>query len=123
MAVVYISGLMKAGTIRNTLVVAPASVLRSWENEACNVLTVCVPGAQIIVLSSTMSQKKRKSVLGEALHWYVTFSKTFLASRRQVSALVDFSPNFLDFFLGTASRQTLILLLPLMEWSARTPQP
>ena len=71
MAVVYITGLMKAGTIRNCLIVAPVSVLRSWEKEARNVLAACVPRIQIIVLSSDVSKQKRERLLDKALKRYV----------------------------------------------------
>lgn len=65
----YLGGLMKAAQIRNTLVVAPLSVLRSWEKEARNVLTVCVPSAKIQVISSDYEKSRRARMLQEALAW------------------------------------------------------
>jgi SNF2 family DNA or RNA helicase len=67
MTLAYLGGLMRAGTIRSALVVAPLSVLRAWENEAHKVLAMCVPTVQIQVLSSTMGASKRRRALEEAL--------------------------------------------------------
>ena len=61
---------MKAGTIRNALVVAPVSVLRSWEKEAANVVATCVSRVQIVVLTSQMSKSRRANLLQKALSRY-----------------------------------------------------
>lgn len=64
----FLGGLMRARTIRNALVVAPLSVLQSWEKEARVVISKsCVPRITIIVLSSEMAKKRRQRLLQEAL--------------------------------------------------------
>ena len=65
----YLGGLMRATTIRNALIVAPVSVLRSWEKEAQRVLKQCVPHCRIVVLTSNV--RNRSQVLQQALEWYV----------------------------------------------------
>ena len=65
----YVGGLMRARSIRNTLIVAPLSVLRSWEAEANKVLTKCVPRIRIIVISSETSKVYRNQSLQRALKW------------------------------------------------------
>ena len=55
----YLGGLLRAGTIRNALVIAPLSVLRSWEKEARNVLRQCVPSVKVTVLDSQLSRNRR----------------------------------------------------------------
>jgi SNF2 family DNA or RNA helicase len=62
-----LGGLMNAGTICNALVVAPKSVLRSWEREASKVLLACVPIAMVQVMSADHSPLQRKRILTEAL--------------------------------------------------------
>ncbi|CAJ1954584.1 unnamed protein product [Cylindrotheca closterium] len=62
----FIGGLMKAQTIRNCLVVAPVSVLRSWEREANKVAKACVPHLRIQVVSSAISKAVRFRRLQEA---------------------------------------------------------
>ena len=57
---------MRGGTIRNALVIAPLSVLRSWENESTKILPQCVANVRIHVLSSNVSGIERKRILGEA---------------------------------------------------------
>ena len=69
MTLAYLGGLMKAGSIRNALIVAPLSVLRSWEKEANDVLVSCVPAACIQVLSSDIGKSKRRNVIRGALEW------------------------------------------------------
>jgi len=73
MTLTYLGGLMKAGTIRNALIVAPLSVLRAWENEAAKVLTLSVPNVKVQVLSSDIAANRRLQALQEALEWYVPF--------------------------------------------------
>lgn len=62
-----LGGLMNTGTICNALVVAPKSVLRSWEREASKVLLSCVPIACIQVMSADHSPLQRKRILSDAL--------------------------------------------------------
>jgi SNF2 family DNA or RNA helicase len=54
----YLGGLMRAGSIRNALVVAPLSVLQSWRKEAQKILPQCVSSIRITVLHD-MSRAKR----------------------------------------------------------------
>lgn len=69
MTLSYLGGLMRAGTIRNALIIAPLSVLRSWEKEAFNVLKACVRDARVQVLSSDLSPYRRSQIIQEALEW------------------------------------------------------
>ena len=55
----YLGGLMRAGTIRNALVIAPLSVLRSWENTGRKILRQCVSSFKVTVVNSEMSRKRR----------------------------------------------------------------
>lgn len=55
----YLGGLMRAGTIRNALVIAPLSVLRSWENTGRKILRQCVSSFKVTVVNSDMSRKRR----------------------------------------------------------------
>jgi SNF2 family DNA or RNA helicase len=64
-----LGGLMRAKTIRNALVVAPLSVLRSWEREANAVAKACVPHIRIQVVSSDISKATRSRRLQDALEW------------------------------------------------------
>ena len=57
---------MKAKTIKKAIVVAPVSVLRSWENEANKILRLCI-GVKIQVLSSATSKYNRQKRLHQAL--------------------------------------------------------
>jgi hypothetical protein len=67
-SVAFLGGLMRAHTIRNALVVAPLSVLQSWEKEARLVMKkYCVPRITIIVLSSDVAKNRRRKLLQEAL--------------------------------------------------------
>jgi len=67
MTLTYLGGLMRAGVTRNSLIVAPVSVLQSWEKEARKVLAGCVPCVRIQKLSSDMTKKQRLRLLKEAL--------------------------------------------------------
>lgn len=61
---------MKAGSIRNALIVAPVSVLHSWEKEARDIIKRhCYPSVTITVASSDVGKKRRSSMLCDALHW------------------------------------------------------
>ena len=58
---------MRARTISNALIVAPLSVLRSWEREASKVVTQCVPSIRTISVSSSMNKVTRCRHLKTAL--------------------------------------------------------
>jgi hypothetical protein len=60
---------MRTRTIRNALIVAPVSVLRSWEKEANRVLRQCLDHVSIKVVSS--DQSNRTYAIGDALDWCV----------------------------------------------------
>lgn len=65
----FLGGMMKAQTIKNCLVVAPVSVLRSWEREANKVAKACVPHLRIQVVSSAITKAVRFRRLQEAQEW------------------------------------------------------
>ena len=60
---------MRARSIRNALIVAPVSVLRSWEREANIVVKMCVSNVCIKVISSDIARKTRQRLLESALEW------------------------------------------------------
>lgn len=62
---------MRSKTIKNALVVAPLSLLRSWEKEAYKVMRQCVPHVHIQVVSSDTTRRTRQRRIDEALEWYV----------------------------------------------------
>ena len=68
-----LGGLMRQRTVRNSLIIAPVSLLRTWEKEAIKIFKKfeCVPQVTIIVLGSNVAKLKRKRLLLEALEWYV----------------------------------------------------
>jgi SNF2 family DNA or RNA helicase len=59
---------MREKTIRNALIIAPVSVLRSWQNEANHVLRRCERRVVITVVSSDQQQRRRKKILRNALN-------------------------------------------------------
>lgn len=64
----YLGGLMKADTISSALIIAPVSILRSWEKEAQKVIQrSCVPHLDIRVVSSSMKRVDRQRVLRAAI--------------------------------------------------------
>lgn len=67
MALSYLGGLMKGGTISNALIIAPVSVLRSWEKETRKTILCCVRQAEIHVVSGDMRKEQRSSILRRAL--------------------------------------------------------
>jgi SNF2 family DNA or RNA helicase len=69
MALTLLGGLMRSKTIRNGLIVAPLSVLRSWETEATKVVKLCVPNITILVVSSDVGKAMRCKHLRTALTW------------------------------------------------------
>jgi SNF2 family DNA or RNA helicase len=64
----FLGGLMRTRTIKNAVIVAPMSVLRSWEKELKRVVLKCVANAEIRVLESSRSDQQRSSILSAALH-------------------------------------------------------
>lgn len=64
-----LGGLFRAKTIRNALVLAPLSVLESWEYEAREVFTICSPNVHIQVIHGDVSRGARYRHLHEALTW------------------------------------------------------
>ena len=68
MTLTLLGGLMREKTIRNALIIAPVSVLRSWEKEANNVLKRCERRVKISVVSSDQEPKRRRRNLKEALN-------------------------------------------------------
>jgi len=75
MTLSFLGGLFRAKTIRNALVVAPVSVLRSWEKESYKILKTlkcCAAPVRIQVVSSEgMTVLQRSRALRRALEWYV----------------------------------------------------
>jgi hypothetical protein len=69
MTLTLLGGLMRTKTIRNALIVAPLSVLRSWEKEAEKVVRRCVPKVRICVVSSDVGKATRCKRLCAALEW------------------------------------------------------
>jgi hypothetical protein len=69
MALTFLGGMLRTKTIRNALIVAPLSVLRSWETEAEKVLKLCVPHVIINVVSSDIGKATRFKRLRTALQW------------------------------------------------------
>jgi SNF2 family DNA or RNA helicase len=65
----FLGGLMRARTIRNAVILAPLSVLRSWEKEASHVVKSCVNTISIEVVSSDISKRRRQQILRSALEW------------------------------------------------------
>ena len=59
----YLGGLMRAGTIQNALIIAPLSVLRSWEKEAWKILRLCVPSIKVTVFNSEVSKIRRMEII------------------------------------------------------------
>eukprot|EP00934_Nitzschia_sp_Nitz4_P000501 Nitzschia sp. Nitz4//scaffold174_size87051//2661//6007//NITZ4_005097-RA/size87051-augustus-gene-0.66-mRNA-1//-1//CDS//3329538836//501//frame0 len=62
-----LGGLMRARTIKNALVVAPLSVLRSWEREAHKVLAQCLTSVNIQVIGSDTGKGTRQNRLYQAM--------------------------------------------------------
>jgi SNF2 family DNA or RNA helicase len=69
MTVCFLGGLFRSRTIKNALIVAPLSVLRSWENEAKKVVTKCSQHAKIQVISSELKPTKRIRMIRDAIRW------------------------------------------------------
>lgn len=69
MALTLVGGLMAAHSIRNALIVAPLSVLRSWETEAGKVVRQCLPKVNVEVVSSDIGKPTRCKRLRAALEW------------------------------------------------------
>ena len=58
---------MRTQTIKNAVIVAPKSVLRSWEKELNRVVLKCVAKTDIRVLDSNQSEQQRRRLLTAAL--------------------------------------------------------
>jgi SNF2 family DNA or RNA helicase len=58
-----IGGLMRANSIQTALVIAPLSVLQSWETTARNILRQCLPSIKVTVLNSDISQYRRQDII------------------------------------------------------------
>lgn len=70
MVLTYLGGMLRSHTIRNALIIAPKSVLRSWESEARQIIkNCCVPSLRIKVIASEQSRNQRFGALQEALEW------------------------------------------------------
>ena len=67
----FLGGLMRARTIRNAIIVAPMSVLRSWEKEIDVVIrkSSCVPDIVVSVILSSKSKAQRQRIVDSALLW------------------------------------------------------
>jgi len=67
----YLGGLMRQKTIRNALIVAPVSLLRTWQKEAQVVMkkSGCVPSVTVSVLGSDVSKSRRMHQIRMALGW------------------------------------------------------
>lgn len=65
----FLGGMMRARTIRNTIILAPLSVLRSWEKEAQNVIKMCVSNVCIKVVSGDIKKTSRQRIFRAALEW------------------------------------------------------
>jgi SNF2 family DNA or RNA helicase len=67
MACTFIGGLMRSGVIRNALIVAPMSVLRSWEKTSVELISQCIPKVNIQVVSGGMSRNQRSFAIQKHL--------------------------------------------------------
>jgi len=66
MTLTFLCALMQTRTIRNALIVAPLSVLRSWQNESYKVFGSSV---SIEMVLSSDSKHHRQIALRNALRW------------------------------------------------------
>ena len=64
-----LGGLIRTKTIKNALIVAPKSLLRSWEREARDVVKQCAPHVRIQVVSADTAKRTRTKRVEEALFW------------------------------------------------------
>lgn len=93
----YIGGIMRAKVIFSTLVIAPTSLLRTWEKEAQKVIVGhnCLPHLRIYVVSSNMKRPERQRILQEALEGkksripYLIITTYGLVSNHPEDFLVD----------------------------------
>lgn len=58
-----LAGLMRSDTIQTALIVAPLSVLRSWETTGRKILGQCVSSFNVTVLNSDVSRHKRLELI------------------------------------------------------------
>lgn len=87
----YLGGLMRAGTIRNALVIAPLSVLRSWETTGRKILRQCVPSFRVTVVNSEMSRKRRLEFISSLTKYGQHYSEYIRTSRQGIYANDVFS--------------------------------
>jgi SNF2 family DNA or RNA helicase len=65
---VFLGGLMRAGTIRNAAVIVPAGLIPNWIDEARKWLTKCVDNVAIVEVSSAVHDvQKRRCLILQAL--------------------------------------------------------
>lgn len=68
MTLTYLGGLLANSVIRRALIVAPVSVLRSWEKEAKKILSMCTNcNVNIQVLGSNTAAARRQRILSSVL--------------------------------------------------------
>jgi len=65
----FLGGMMRANTIKNALILAPLSVLPSWEKEANAILKICVSNVCIEVINSECNETRRQHLWQSALEW------------------------------------------------------
>lgn len=58
-----IGGLMRAGSIQTALVIAPLSVLESWQTTGRKILRQCIPRVKVTVLNSDIPQYQRQGII------------------------------------------------------------
>jgi SNF2 family DNA or RNA helicase len=63
----FLGALMRTRSIKNAVIVAPKSVLRSWEKELKRVVLKCVAKTDISVVDSSQSERQRQRALSAAL--------------------------------------------------------
>lgn len=94
----YLGGLMRARSIRNALIVAPVSLLRTWQVEARDIVQrCCAPRVTISVVSSDIRKQKRCDMLVEALTCSSKYPHLVITTFGLVgSAPLDFVPKEYD---------------------------
>lgn len=65
-----LGGLMRAGTIRNALIISPVVVMKNWERESRMILEkFCGVRVSILNIDSSIKRERRAMLLEEALKW------------------------------------------------------
>lgn len=85
----FLGGMMRARTIRNAIVVAPVSVLRSWEKEARIVVRACVPSVTIKVVTSDIGKRSKQQILRSALECHPTGPHLIITTYGLIGSSVD----------------------------------